>query len=856
MTLAQVRQRVSEEGLSDTEAEKIRQKTGPNEWKRAKKAPLIVRFFAQWKDFMILTLVCAAIVSAAASYLNGELALIDPLVILAIITFNASLGVAQEARAEKSLEALRRLAAPTALVRRGGHERMIPAAELVPGDVVKLDAGCYVPADGRLLAAVNLKIEESSLTGESLPVEKNAGAVCPSQAAMGDRYNMAMAGTCVVHGRGTMVVTAIGMQTEAGKIAKQVMEEVPPPTPLQKRLDETGKKLGAGALAICVIVFIVGALRQFPLFDMFMVAVSLAVAAIPEGLSAVVTILLSQGVQRMARKHAVTRRLPAVETLGSTTVICSDKTGTLTQNHMHVRRLAGVDGEIQPESERGRQLLAMAALCCDATWEGERAVGEATETAIVEAAERAGIHKQTWEQKYPRCDEIPFDSERKRMTTVHERLFGEGGIVMKGAPEVVLPRCRFYEAKGAPQPMSETIRRQFLEQNEAMAARALRVIAVAWRPACGDKRETYEQRLIFGGFLGLMDPPRPEAKEAIRVCSRAGIRTVMITGDHVQTARAIAQELGMMRPGAEAVTGQELSVMTEEELRARVGRIAVYARVAPEHKVRVVRALQACGEVVAMTGDGVNDAPALKAADIGCAMGASGTDVAKNTADMVLTDDNFATIVAAVREGRVIYDNIRKAIHFLLATNIGEIVCIFAAVMMGLPSPLLATQLLWVNLVTDSLPAVAIGMEPAEPGLMERRPIPQNTSMFAGGMAGDIALEGLLIGALALLAFWWGCRDSLEVGRTVAFGVLSLTELFHAMNMRSRTSLLRIGLFSNKMMLLAMAVCVGLQIAVMTVPPAAAMFQTVPLTVAQWAGVFGISLVPIAAMELQKRLRG
>lgn len=859
-TQAEACREAGKDGLSSAEAAARKKKYGGNEWGRMHRKPLIFRFFEQWKDFMILTLVCAAVISAAASYFNGTFSLVDPLVILSIITFNACLGVAQESRAEKSLEALKRLSAPTARVKRDGMFRVIPASELVPGDIVRLEAGNYVPADGRLLEAVNLKAEESSLTGESLPVEKDASAVCSKDTPMADRKNMVMAATMIVYGRGLAVVTATGIHTEAGKIARQVMEETPPPTPLQKRLDETGKKLGIGALLICVFLFAVGALRQFPLFDMFMVSVSLAVAAIPEGLSAVVTVMLSLGVRRMVKNHAVIKRLPAVETLGSTTVICSDKTGTLTQNRMTVRKIFSAAGEETKESLLGQKILAYGTLCGDSDEEGGKIVGEATEKAIAEAAREAGIRKSDWERTYPRIDEIPFDSNRKRMATLHKGLFGSEGVLVKGAPDVLLGRCNFYETEGGSHPLTEDVRRRLIKKNEEMAGQALRVIAVAgrkWEPGESGGKKAYESNLVFYGLIGMMDPPRPEAAEAVRTCGKAGIRTIMITGDHKETASAVARELRILRPGELAVTGQELSAMSEEELLEKIPRVRVFARVSPEHKVRVVKALQRLGEVTAMTGDGVNDAPALKAADIGCAMGLSGTDVAKNTADLVLTDDNFTTIVAAVKEGRVIYANIRKAIHFLLATNIGELVSIFAAVMMGLPSPLLAVQLLWVNLVTDSLPAIAIGMEPAEDGIMERKPVGKDTSIFAGGMGWDIAAEGCLIGFLTLGMFVWSRGLwGLSVGRTMAFGVLSLAELFHGMNMRSEKSLFRIGFFSNRVMVAALAVCVGLQAAVMAAPFAARVFSVVPLNGFQWAVMFGVSLVPVAAMEAEKAVRG
>ncbi|MBR5474142.1 MAG: calcium-translocating P-type ATPase, PMCA-type [Lachnospiraceae bacterium] len=846
-------------GLSDEEAEKVRKRTGTNIWTKSKRESWLVRFFAQWKDFMILTLVCAAVVSAAASYFNGELSLIDPLVILAIITVNAVLGLVQESRAEKALDALKRLSAPTVQVRRNGQFQVRPATDLVEGDVILLEAGGYVPADARLLEAVNLRVDESSLTGESMPVEKDAKRLVSSQTPIADRVNMVLAGTLVVQGRGCAFVTATGMRTETGKIARQMMEEVPPPTPLQKRLDETGKKLGLGALLICVLVFLIGAFRNLPLFHLFMVSVSLAVAAIPEGLSAVVTIMLSLGVRRMAKANAIIRRLPAVETLGSTTVICSDKTGTLTQNRMVVRMLSNAGGVLERSGEEGRRLLAYVSLCCDAFYDKDQVIGEATEAAIVRAAREVGVLKDRWEERYPRIDEIPFDSVRKCMTTVHKDLFGSEGILVKGAAEVIIPKCKYYDAKGTKAVLTETMRTYLIQNNEQMAEQALRVIAVAWRKVERKdigRKDSYEKNLVFGGLIGMMDPPRPEAKEAIALCHSAGIRVVMITGDHVKTACAVANELGILEGAKRAMTGQELEQLSDQELKTTIASVDVFARVAPEHKVRVVRALQRKGEVVAMTGDGVNDAPALKAADIGCAMGVTGTDVAKNTADMILADDNFATIVSAVREGRIIYDNIRKAIHFLLATNVGEIICIFLAVMLGFPSPLVAVQLLWVNLVTDSLPAVAIGMEPAEPGLMNRKPLPPNTGMFADGMGWEIFWEGCMIGGLTLVTFWLAGKEwGILVARSMAFGVLSLTELFHAVNMRSEESLLRIGFGTNRVMLVALALCVGLQLAVMTITPIASIFQVVPLDGKQWAIMLGVSLIPVIIMEIQKNVR-
>lgn len=887
------------EGLSKKDVIKRQKKYGLNILDSKKKKSVLIKFFSQFKDFMIITLICAALVSFLVSLLHGNLDFVDPIIIMLIITLNAILGVMQETKAEKSLEALQKMSAPSAQVLRDHEIISVDAKDLVPGDIVYLETGHFVPADARLLTAVNLRIEEASLTGESHPVEKEADLVLKEDTLLADRHNMVMATGVVTYGRGTAVVTATGMNTEVGHIARLIMEDETPMTPLQKRLAGTGKALGIAALLICVVIFLLGILKNRPVFDMFMTSVSLAVAAIPEGLPAIVTIMLSLGVQRMAKKNAVIRKLPAVETLGSATVICSDKTGTLTQNKMTVTELASYQGKEQPDSLFSKFLLSLASLCNDSILQvsgkgkrsGVTATGEPTEKALIMAAYHIDLLKPKLDSTNPRIFEIPFDSTRKLMTTVHNYPSGNIRSITKGAFDVLINKCTYIYQNGKQVPITKVHLQSVNKLNENMAERALRVLAVAYKDIgsatvlhnhTAPDRNTTEQicnfletGLTLVGLIGMIDPPREEVADAVLTCQMAGIKPVMITGDHVSTACAIAKELGIMSAEDSAMTGQELSQMNQDTLIEQIPRYCVFARVSPEHKVRIVKAFQARGEVVAMTGDGVNDAPALKAADIGCAMGITGTDVAKNAADMILTDDNFATIVSAVQEGRGIYDNIKKAIHFLLSCNIGEIITIFTAILLGLPSPLLAVQLLWVNLVTDSLPAISLGMEPAAKDIMRKKPIPQNKGMFADGLVFKIIIEGILIGFLALLAFIIGIRvydsqsisDTLlrhgttveiagnitpYIGRTMAFAVLSLSQLFHSFNMRSEHSLTKIGFFSNMQLILSFIVCSFLQIIVISFEPLAAIFKVVPLNAAQWSVVLVLSFMPIVVVELQK----
>lgn len=844
---------------SQMAAERLAQK-GRNELVETDgKKSLFWRFLAQFDDFMILLLLGAAVVSVVISRLSGENDVLDAVMILGIVVLNAALGLFQESKAEKALEALKKMAAPHARVVRDGIVREIPAAEVVPGDLLLLETGDAVCADGRVVESRSLKTEESALTGEALPVEKTSVGGLPEETATGDRKNMVLAGGYVVYGKGKVLVTATGMDTEMGRIAAMLSHTSDSMTPLQKKLEQTGKQLGIGALAICALIFCMGILQEKPPFSMFMTAVSLAVAAIPEGLPAIVTIVLAMGTSRMSEKHTIVRRLSAVETLGGAQVICSDKTGTLTQNRMQVTTWTDYSHR-EPKNEDLRETVAnLFALCNDCNVSDGNLQGEPTEKALGEYAQSMGIDFAALRRDMPRVGEIPFSSARKRMTTLHKT--EDGWIsVTKGAPDILLEKCAFC-MEGSGQVPFDSRRKSITRMvNGEMAAQALRVVAVAfrqWSEKPPLTEEALERNLVFAGMAGMVDPPRPEVKEAVHLCRQAGIRPVMITGDHVLTAEAIGRELGIYQKGDCAVTGAELDKMSDKELETAAETCTVFARVAPEHKVRIVQAFQKRGNVVAMTGDGVNDAPALKTADIGCAMGKSGTEVAKGASDLILTDDNFATIVEAVREGRGIYDNIRKAVHFLLSSNIGEILTIFVAMLLGWAAPLLPIQLLWVNLVTDSLPAIALGMEPAEENIMERPPRKNTGSLFGDGLGGRILLEGVMIGVLALLAFgighvYFDQENGYAVGRTMAFAVLSLSQLVHAFNMRGEGSLGKLPFCSNKWLLMAFVVGVALQCVVIMMPPLAGVFQVVPLNGEQWLLTAALALAPLPLVELEK----
>lgn len=827
---------------------------GENRLREKKKKTGFERFLDQFKDVMILILLAAAAVSFVVACVEGEpKEFFEPGLILLIVILNAIMGVVQESKAEKALDALKNLSAPHARVIRDGEEKVIDAAGLVPGDLILLEAGDFVPADARLLQSASLKSEESALTGESLPSEKDAGQIIPGNAPLGDRSNMVFAGCSITYGTARAMVTATGMNTEMGKIADLLEQEEENQTPLQKKLADLGKKLGIAALAACVVIFAVGFLNGIPVLEIFMTAVSLAVSAIPEGLPAIVTIVLSIGVQRMVKKNAVIRRLPAVETLGSASVICSDKTGTLTQNRMTLVK-AYLDGEKEPEdisrenSEGIKGLLMYAALCCDGSvvfhGDEELHLGDPTETAIVLAAHRNGLPKDLLNKKYPRLAEIPFDSDRKLMTTVN-RIEDRNVVIVKGAFDVLSSRCVKGDLKKA------------ARIGEEMSRNALRVLAVGYKEieTVPDRPtgEELEQDLTFLGLVGMIDPPRPEAANAVAVCKKAGIRPVMITGDHVVTASAIAREIGILEEGDLAITGADLDAMTDSELERQVEQISVYARVSPENKIRIVKAWQKKGHVVSMTGDGVNDAPALKAADIGCAMGITGTDVAKGAADMTLTDDNFATIVDAVREGRGIYANIKKVVGYLLGTNIGEVTAVFTAMLLWHKSPLVSIQLLWINLVTDSLPAIALGMEAVEADVMEQKPKPKNEGLFAHGFGVRILLQGMMFGVLTLAAFWLGehAAGSEAGGQTMAFAVLALSQVVQAFNMRSGHSLFQIGFFTNHKLNWAALVSV-LLVALVLFTPLRTAFGLILLPGKQFLEVLGLIAVPLVVMELSK----
>ncbi|MBQ5724751.1 MAG: cation-translocating P-type ATPase, partial [Clostridia bacterium] len=810
---------------------------------------------------MILILIAAAIVSFVVVCLEknwGEL--FEPALILVIVILNAIMGVYQEGKAEKALDALKNMSAPHARVIRGGVEMVIDAAELVPGDIIKLEAGDFVPADARLILSTSLKSEESALTGESVPSEKDATAIVKENAPIGDRTNMVFTGCSITYGTATAVVTATGMNTEMGKIAELLEGEDANTTPLQRKLAQLGKYLGFMALGACAIIFIVGLLNEIPVLEIFMTSVSLAVSAIPEGLPAIVTIVLSIGVQRMVKKNALIRRLPAVETLGSASIICSDKTGTLTQNRMTLVK-AYVDGAPEAEaistgnSPEVCSLLRLATLCCDGSVTigedgSETHIGDPTETSIVLAAYKNGMAKDALNKASPRLAGIPFDSDRKLMTTVNE-VDGRYMVIVKGAFDMLAARCISGDLEAA------------RRMTEGMSENALRVLAVACKviDAVPEKptSEELESGLTFLGLVGMIDPPRPECKVAVATCRRAGIKPVMITGDHVVTASAIARELGILEEGDRAITGAELDAMSEAELDEQVEHISVYARVSPENKIRIVKAWQRKGQVVSMTGDGVNDAPALKAADIGCAMGITGTDVAKGAADMTLTDDNFATIVDAVREGRGIYANIKKVVGFLLGTNIGEVILVFVAMLVWHEAPLLSMQLLWINLVTDSLPAIALGMEPVESDVMDHKPKPKSEGLFAGGLGIRVALLGVMFATLSLVAFYLGSRvltpagmDPLSVGRTMTFIVMAASQVVHAYNMRSDKSLFKIGAFGNRKLNLAALASLLMVCLVLFVPGVNTVFGLVPLNLQLYLIALGLVLVPVVVMELCK----
>ncbi|MFO8191824.1 MAG: calcium-translocating P-type ATPase, PMCA-type [Bacillota bacterium] len=843
-----------ERGLDSNEIEKRLAEHGENQLQETKKKTNLQRFIEQFKDVMILILIAAAIISFFVSYHEGG-GFHEPILILLIVFLNAIIGVVQESKAEKALEALKNLSAPHARVLRNGEETIIEAPLLVPGDIIFVEAGDFVPADARLLNAANLKSEESALTGESVPAEKDNSAVVPEDAPTGDRHNMIFAGCVISYGNARAVVTQTGMNTEMGKIANLLEGKGEEQTPLQKKLAALGKYLGIAALVACAVIFLIGLLEGMPAIDIFMISVALAVSAIPEGLPAIVTVVLAIGVQRMVKQKAIIRRLPAVETLGSASVICTDKTGTLTENRMTLTRAYAAEENLKEEineenSQVIKDLLRYATLCSDGkvVFEdgNEEHIGDPTETAIIIAAHINGMDKDDLDKKYPRVAEIPFDSDRKLMTTVNQ-IDGKNVVIVKGAFEVLAKKCAAGNVAAGGKYADE------------MSKEALRILAVATKEisAVPDNPtpEQLEKGLTFLGLLGMIDPPRPEAKQAVSLCRLAGIKPVMITGDHLLTASAIAGRLGILLEGDEKVSGKELAAMNTDEFRERVDKISVYARVSPSDKIRIVQAWQQREAVVAMTGDGVNDAPALKTADIGCAMGITGTDVAKEASDMILTDDNFATIVEAVRQGRGIFDNIKKVVGFLLGTNIGELLAVFLAMLIWKQTPLLSMQLLWINLVTDSFPAIALGMEPVEEDVMERKPKPKNESIFAGGLGLQVLLQGSMFAILALVGFvaGWNSTGDINTGRTMAFLVLALSQVLHSFNMRSTHSLFKIGPFTNKYLTYAAGLSVVLVLIIAFTPFLAFTFSLTILTAEFYLYALLLALIPIPVLELAKK---
>jgi len=878
----------SEKGLDSEEVKKRQEKYGLNELKAAKKKTLIQRFIDQFKDFSIIILIIAAIVSGIVGVMEGE-GVTDTIIILIVVIVNAIIGVTQESKAEKSLEALQKLTDHASKVIRNGEITVIPAKELVVGDIVVLDTGDYIPADLRVIESINLKSQEASLTGESVPVEKSTSKINDAEIGIGDRVNMLFSSSLVTYGRGKGIVVETGMNTEVGKIAGMINNTEKQETPLQQKLNKLGKTLGIAALAICIVIFIIGLIQGKEPIQMFMTAVSLAVAAIPEGLVAVSTIVLAIGVQKMVKRNAIVKRLPAVETLGSSTVICSDKTGTLTQNKMTVEKIF-INNEVkdliqikeQEINEDLKKLVYANMFCNDTKISNDGALtGDPTETALVDMAFKLDFDPSIYD-KVQRIQEVPFDSDRKLMTTVDE-VFGKYIVYTKGGVDELLSKCTTYLYNGEIKQDIEKYTKEIRKNNELMAKEALRVLACGYKEIdhkpTKQEMENIESNLTFIGMVGMIDPPREEAKRAVEKCKTAGIKTVMITGDHKITATAIAKKLGILENEDEAITGIELQKMSQEELEKNVRNYSVYARVSPEHKVRIVKAWQKNGEIVAMTGDGVNDSPALKTSDIGCAMGVVGTDVAKEAADVILTDDNFATIVSAVEEGRRIYDNILKVIQFLLSSNVGEIIVLFLATLctplfakwFGITDIthleiLLPIHILWINLVTDSLPALALAFDPANSDIMNRKPLKPGKGVFTKGMSWRVIYQGAMIGLLTLAAFIIGLATTnepingltldetkIEVGQTMAFVTLALSELVHVFNVRdNKKSIFKTKIFNNSKLLLAVLVSALLMFVILAIPALRTIFSIPILPTQNIIEIIALIFAPILIVEIFK----
>lgn len=861
-------------GLSEEEVEIRKNKYGLNKLAAKKKKSLLQLLLAQLNNILIYILMGAAIISALLAEIS------DAIIIFIVIVINAVIGLIQESKAEKALEALKKLSTPKAVVKRNGELKEIPSEEVVPGDIIIIDAGRYVPCDIRLIESANLKIEESALTGESVPVEKSAELnLTDNNIPLGDQKNMAFMSTLSTYGRGIGIAVASGMNTEIGKIAKMLEENIDTQTPLQKKLDQVGKYLGFAAIGICGLIFLIGILQGRELFEMFLTSISLAVAAIPEGMPAIVTIVLAMGVQKMIKENAIIRKLPAVETLGSVSIICSDKTGTLTQNKMTVTKFFSeniqenissfnIDNPVQ------KLLMENLILCNDASYTEQSKTGDPTEIALLEAGVNYNIFKDNLEKNHKRVDEIPFDSDRKLMTTVNEYKH-QYKIMTKGAIDNLMKICNRIFINNEVKEMSLEMKKSILEAANTMSDNALRVLGAAYKTIDSKHIEldTLENDLIFIGFVGMIDPPRKEVKDSIDVCRKSGIKTVMITGDHKNTAFAIAKELGIAKENSEVISGIELDNMSQKELNNNINHLSIFARVSPEHKVKIVKAFKSKGNIVSMTGDGVNDAPSLKIADIGVAMGITGTDVAKGASDMILTDDNFSTIVKAIEEGRNIYNNIKKSIIFLLSCNIGEIIALFLAILLGWSAPLRPIHILWVNLITDTLPALALGIDPGDIDIMKEKPRPKRESLFKGSFV-FLLLNGLLIGLLTLSAFIIGIKvftgsksvfplfpqnvseDVLRHAQTMAFIVLSVSQLVHSLNMRNeKKSIFQIGFFTNKYLIASILVGIFLQNIVITFPPLAKVFKVHALTLTDWTFVAILSITPLILNEIGKIFR-
>ena len=862
----------SKTGLSTEEAKKRLEKYGLNKLKGKPKKSLLQLFLAQLKDVLIYVLIGAAVINIIA---HGTEGIPDALIILTVVLINALVGVIQESKAEKALEALQQMTAPKSLVRRNGEVIEINSEELVPGDILIIDAGRYIPADVRLIESANLQIQESSLTGESVPSEKNADFITSDEKiSVGDKENMAFMSTIAIYGRGEGVVVATAMDTEIGKIAKILDEDENMLTPLQIKLEELGKTLGYGALAICGIIFVVGMLQGRQVVEMFMTSISLAVAAIPEGLVAIVAIVLSLGVKSMSRKNAIVRKLPAVETLGAVNIICSDKTGTLTQNKMTVVKTYTLDNLKDISDERNQkanvdetELIRSFVLCSDASIDGGQDIGDPTEVALVVLGDKFNLEKNTLNAEYKRVGENPFDSDRKLMSTLNE----EGNkfrVHTKGAIDNILMRSNRILVNGEILPITDEAKAKILKVAENMSDDALRVLGVAFKDVDTEiAPEEMEKDLVVVGIVGMIDPPRIEVKDSIEEAKRAGITPIMITGDHKNTAVAIAKELGIATDISQSLTGSEIDSIPDEKFAKEINNYRVFARVSPEHKVKIVRAFKKQGNIVSMTGDGVNDAPSLKSADIGVAMGITGTDVSKGASDMILTDDNFTTIVHAIEEGRNIYNNIKKTIMFLLSCNLGEVLCVFFATVFGWAMPLVPTQLLWVNLITDTLPAISLGMDPGDKDVMNRKPRDPKESFFAEGAGMRAIVGGVLIGVLTLVAFYLGiihsgdvpikeAKDGTEIvtyGRTMAFIVLTFSQLFYSLSMRnSKKTIFEVGFFGNMFLIVSIIISIILQVLLISIPPIAEMFKVTALDPSHWGMVIGLSLIPFAINEIIK----